>query len=103
MIRYLLLRHFELNPSIKENMFIYYYTTKWTFCQVFWHRIIESLYAGDNDQLFFPVYALRDVTIRINDRICQFRIVENQPPIEFNEVKFLNSPDRGGIGSTGIK
>ncbi len=65
--------------------------------------VIDSLYAGDNDQWFFPAYALRDTTIHINDRICQFRIVENQPPIEFNEVEFLSSPDRGGIGSTGIK
>ena len=53
--------------------------------------------------MVFPAYALRDTTIHINDRICQFGIVENQPPIEFNEVEFLNSPDRGGIGSTGIK
>lgn len=37
----------------------------------------------------------------MNDRICQFRIVEKQPEIEFIEVENLDNPNRGGIGSTG--
>lgn len=41
--------------------------------------------------------------IHKNDRICQFRIVEKMPEIEFEEVDFLDGPDRGGIGSTGTK
>ncbi len=50
---------------------------------------------------FFPALAVRDTTIRVNDRICQFRIVKHQPTIEFDEVEHLGNPDRGGHGSTG--
>ena len=58
-------------------------------------------YCGDNDQWFMPVYAMRDTHISCNDRICQFRIVENQPKIVFDEVETLEGKDRGGFGSTG--
>ena len=64
--------------------------------------IIDTSYAGDNDQWFMPVIAMRDTTINLNDRVCQFRIVESQPKIEFEEVEFLGNQDRGGLGSTGI-
>lgn len=36
-------------------------------------------------------------------RICQFRIVEHQPKIMFEETERLGNSDRGGIGSTGVK
>lgn len=65
--------------------------------------VIDNSYCGDNDQWFFPAYALRDTVIHKNDRICQFRIVEKQPEIEFEEVDHLGNPDRGGHGSTGVK
>jgi dUTP pyrophosphatase len=48
-----------------------------------------------------PVYALRDTVIEVNDRICQFRIVENQPKLLFEETDRLSGEDRGGFGSTG--
>ena len=48
-----------------------------------------------------PAYATRDVEIPKNTRLCQFRIVENQPPLVFTRVERLESPDRGGFGSTG--
>ena len=63
--------------------------------------VIDSSYCGDNDQWFMPVYALRDTQIHINDRICQFRIMENQPKIVFDEVAHLEHEDRDGHGSTG--
>ena len=65
--------------------------------------VVDESYCGDNDQWLFPAYALRDTTININDRICQFRIMEKQPSIEFEEVEFLSDEDRGGFGSTGMK
>ena len=46
--------------------------------------------------------ATRDTVIKENDRICQFRIVECQPEIEFKEVEKMEDPDRGGFGSTGV-
>ena len=63
--------------------------------------VIDGSYCGDNDQWFMPVYAVRDTQIQINDRICQFRIMENQPRIVFDEVTHLDHADRGGHGSTG--
>lgn len=63
--------------------------------------VIDCSYCGDNDQWFMPVLAVRDTSIHVNDRICQFRIVENQPKINFEEVKELTGADRGGFGSTG--
>ena len=63
--------------------------------------IIDESYCGDNDQWFFPAYAMRDTEIKKNDRICQFRIMENQPQIVFEETKVLGGKNRGGFGSTG--
>ena len=63
--------------------------------------VVDRSYRGDNDQWRMPVYATRDVTIEKNARICQFRIVRNQPPLTFTRVEHLDGPDRGGFGSTG--
>lgn len=65
--------------------------------------IIDETYCGENDQWFFPAYALRDTVIHVNDRICQFRITEHQPAICFEEVNCMEHEDRGGHGSTGIQ
>ena len=65
--------------------------------------IIDNSYCGDNDQWFFPAFALRDTVINVNDRICQFRIMENQPQLQFITVDKLENEDRGGHGSTGVK
>lgn len=63
--------------------------------------VIDGSYCGDHDQWFMPVYAVRDTQIHVNDRICQFRIMENQPKLVFDEVAQLGHDDRGGHGSTG--
>lgn len=63
--------------------------------------IIDCSYCGDEDMWYMPVYATRDTVIRKNDRICQFRIMENQPKILFEEVESLENENRGGFGSTG--
>ncbi len=63
--------------------------------------VIDCSYCGDNDQWYMPVLAMRDTHISVNDRICQFRIMENQPKLVFEQVDSLSAPDRGGIGSTG--
>lgn len=63
--------------------------------------IIDNSYCGDGDMWHFPAYAVRDTEIHVNDRICQFRIVKNQPTIVFDEVQHLDGTDRGGFGSTG--
>lgn len=64
--------------------------------------VIDCSYCGDNDWWFWPALAMRDTHISMNDRICQFRIMKNQPAIVFEETKALGGSDRGGFGSTGI-
>lgn len=63
--------------------------------------IIDNSYNGDEDEWKLPAYALRDTVIHKNDRICQFRIIEKQPEIEFEQVEHLMDKSRGGFGSTG--
>lgn len=63
--------------------------------------VIDNSYCGDSDLWMFPAYAIRDTVIHKNDRICQFRIMRNQPEIIFEDVKQLKGKDRGGFGSTG--
>ena len=65
--------------------------------------VIDESYCGNNDQWYFPAYALRDTKICKNDRICQFRIMKKQPSVQFDEVGMLDNNDRGGIGSSGVK
>ena len=65
--------------------------------------VIDNSYSGDADEWHFPAVAIRDTVINKGDRIAQFRIVKNQPSIEFEVVEHLNEVSRGGIGSTGVK
>ena len=63
--------------------------------------VIDCSYCGDDDMWRMPVYATRDTVIHVNDRIAQFRIIENQPKIVCEEVEHLGNDSRGGFGSTG--
>ena len=64
--------------------------------------VIDESYCGPNDQWFFPALAERDTIIHINDRICQFRIMEHQPKLTFITDSLEGNVDRGGHGSTGV-
>ena len=63
--------------------------------------VIDETFCGDEDVWQFLAYAMRDTVIPKNERICQFRIIEHQPEIEFEVVEKLGNKNRGGIGSTG--
>ena len=63
--------------------------------------VIDNSYSGSNDVWKFSAYATRDTKIEVNDRICQFRVIEKMPPISFEEVETIDDKDRGGFGSTG--
>lgn len=65
--------------------------------------IVDESYCADSDVLMWPCLATRDTEIHVNDRLCQFRILEHQPSIVFEEVETLGNDSRGGFGSTGIK
>jgi dUTP pyrophosphatase len=90
-------RGYEAHVAPRSSTF-----KNWGIIQVNSVGVVDESYNGDNDQWFMPVYATRDTIINRNDRICQFRIVEKQPSIVFNEVEHLNDVDRGGCGSTGV-
>ena len=75
----------------------------WGIIQTNSMGVVDCSYCGDNDMWRMPVYATRDVEIHVNDRICQFRIMKNQPKIRCEEVEQLDNEDRGGFGSTGSK
>lgn len=63
--------------------------------------VIDNSYRGE---WRFPVYAIRDTEIAVNDRVCQFRILKNQPKFDFVEVDaFETDTERscGSFGSTG--
>jgi len=75
----------------------------WGFLQVNSVGVIDNSYSGTNDVWRLPVYATRDTVIEINDRICQFRIIERMPAVSFKVVEELDNIDRGGFGSTGIR
>ena len=89
--------------------------------------VVDHSFMGDNDQWHMPVYCLQGKTfadkvngeynqmesytkvigdrvkgtwIHKGDKIAQFRIMEIQPEIEFEEVEVLGNDDRGGFGST---
>ena len=63
--------------------------------------VLDNSYSGNNDQWHMPALAMDYGTIKKGDRVCQFRIVECMPQVEFETVETLTGPDRGGFGSTG--
>lgn len=75
----------------------------WGLVQTNSMGVIDNSYCATEDVWMVPMLATRDTVVEINDRICQMRIMENQPPIEFIEVGSLPGKSRGGFGSTGKK
>lgn len=76
---------------------------KWGILQANHMGVIDNSYSGPDDIWGMPVLAMRDTTINLNDRICQFRIMERMPAVEIVEVEQLEGKNRGGFGSTGSK
>ena len=74
---------------------------KWNVIQANSFGEIDNAYCGSDDQWMFPAIALKDTKIPKYTRICQFKIVKNQPNIQFNFVHELEDKNRGGFGSTG--
>lgn len=92
----------------------------WGVIQTNHMGVIDNSYSGTNDVWMFPAYCLEERSsqeiedelgnniviggtyIRKGDRICQFRLVQKQSPIEFKVVDELDSTDRGGFGSSGV-
>ena len=66
--------------------------------------IFDRDFCGDNDEYNFLGYNFTDqlVTIEKGTRLCQLLLIKCEN-FEFEEVDKMDAPDRGGIGSTGIK
>lgn len=76
---------------------------KWGVLQGNSMGVIDNTYSGDNDIWKFEALAVRDTNINEGDRICQFRLFPVMGHVNFDEVNFLEGPDRGGFGSTGTR
>ena len=63
--------------------------------------IVDNSYSGTNDIWKMPVYATRDCDIKMDERVCQFRIMEKMPKVGFEVTDSLDNVDRSGFGSTG--
>jgi len=64
--------------------------------------IFDQDYCGDGDEYLFPAYNFTEKTVKINKgtRIAQLLILP-LPLLKLIEVDKLNSPNRGGFGTTG--
>lgn len=73
----------------------------WGLLQTNSMGIIDNTYRGDSDEWSIEFIATRGGVIERFDRVCQFRIQENQPKFKFTEVGHLGNEDRGGYGTSG--
>lgn len=63
---------------------------------------VDNSYNGTEDYWMACVYATRDITIPRGTRCFQFRIIKQQPQIDFIQQERLNEVNRGGFGSSGV-
>lgn len=71
---------------------------RWGILQTNSVAVIDNSYCGDDDLWLYPVFATQPVVIPKGTRLCQFRIVEKQPKINFITVDKLGEENRGGFG-----
>ena len=66
--------------------------------------VIDRDYCGDNDEYNFLVQNFTDKTVKVEKgtRLCQLLLIKCEN-FEFEEVEQLDSVDRGGFGTTGVK
>lgn len=65
--------------------------------------VIDNEYCGDNDEWVMPVvnFSNKIQYIKKNERVCQFKVVRQQPYFDVKIVDKLGNPNRNGLGSTG--
>ena len=74
---------------------------RWGILQTNSVAVIDNSYCGDDDIWLYPVLATQAVVIPKGTRLCQFRIIEKQPKINFITVDSLGEENRGGFGTSG--
>ena len=78
--------------------------------------VIDNSYCGNEDEWKFPAVTIRPTSIEKGTRICQFRVQLSQKATIWQKIKWLftsgvklvevddlDSANRGGFGSTGVK
>ena len=78
--------------------------------------VIDNSYSGNTDEWKLPLIAMEGTTINQGERICQFRVHLSQKATVIQKLKWLftssikvewvdtlDTINRGGFGSTGIK
>lgn len=66
--------------------------------------IMDRDYCGDNDEYHFAVRNFTDSSVHIDKgtRLCQLILIKCES-FEFTETESMESPSRGGFGTTGLK
>lgn len=61
----------------------------------------DDTYIGDGDEYMAMMFATRDGSVSIGDRLIQIKIEDAMPKYEFEEVETFGNENRGGYGTTG--
>ncbi len=66
--------------------------------------IFDRDYCGDDDEYHFVAYNFTDNLVKIEKgtRLCQLLLIKCET-FDFEEVDKMDSPARGGFGTTGVK
>lgn len=72
---------------------------KWGIIMVNSLGIIDNSY---RKEICFAALAVRKTHIHMNDKICQGRLIYQQPEADVLYVKHIEDTGRGGFGSTGM-
>lgn len=62
---------------------------------------IDNTYCGPDDMWKAPVIATEDTYIKKGTRCFQFRLIEQQPRLVFQESSLIDETNRQGFGSSG--
>ena len=61
----------------------------------------DDSFVGDNDEYMAVMFATRNGSVKVGERLLQIKIVDAMEKMEFEEVETFGNKDRGGYGSTG--
>lgn len=61
----------------------------------------DDTYIGDDDEYMVMMYATRDGSVSIGERLIQIKIENSMPKYNFEEVELFGNENRGGYGTTG--
>ena len=94
----------KLPPNTWAMMVSRSSTHKMGVMQVNSLAVFDVDYCGDSDEYIFAAYNYTDqsVTIEKSTRLCQLMVMKYES-MEIEEVDSMESPSRGGFGTTGTK